>query len=159
MGRFWVSSDGIVIMVGGWRGRQHHYWSSRLVRMMNIMVDGDRGDMMVQSCRMMVHHVVLDHRDMVEAMTMNLVVFLVNSMVSPVVGHPVTDMVCGGGDGDVVVSSGHRGGSVVHQVGRWRPQGGEQGQGRVGRNVVWRRKYVVTLKSGGFWKCISLILH
>ena len=159
MSRFWVSSDGIIIMVDRGRWRQHHHWSSRLVRMMNIMVDGDRGDMMVQSRRVMVHHVVLDHRDMVESVTMNLVVFLVYRMVSPVVRHPVTDVVCGGGDGHVVVSSRHRGGAVVDQVGGRSPQGGEQGQGRVGRNVVWRRKDVVTVKSGGLWKCISLILH
>ena len=159
MSRFWVSSNGIVIMMDGGRGRQHQNWSSGLVGMMNVVVDGNRGDMMVQGGRVMVHHVMLDHRQMGKAVTVDLVVFLVDGMVGAVVGHSVTHVVGGGGDGDVVVSSGHRGGSVVHQVGRWRPQGGEQGQGRVGRNVVWRRKYVVTLKSGGFWKCISLILH
>ena len=104
----------------------------------------------------MVHHVMLYNRNVVQAVTMNLVVFLMDGVVSPVVCHAVTDVVCGGGDGHVVVGCGHRGGAVV----RWRrPQGGEQGQGRVGRNVVWRRKDVVTVKSGGLWKCISLILH
>ena len=162
MSGFWVSGDGIIIMGGRGRGRQHHHWSSWLVRMMNIMVDG--GDMMMRSMMVqcgsvVVHHVVLDHRDMVEAMAMDLVVFLVYGMVSPVVGHPVTHVVGGGGDGDVVVSSRYGGGALVDQVGRRSPQGREQGQGGVGRNVVGRRKYVVSAQSGGGWQCISLILH
>ena len=90
---------------------------------------------------------------------MNLMVFLVYSMVSAMVSHTMTDMVSGGGDGDVMVSSWHWGGSLVHQVGGRCSQGGEQRQGRVRRDVVWRRKYVVSVQSGGFWKCISLILH
>ena len=94
MSRFWVSGDGIIVMMSCGRWRQHKNWSSWLMRMMNSMVDGNRGDMMVQSRGVMVHQVMLDDRKVGESMTMDLVVLLVNSMMSPMVGHPVTDVVC-----------------------------------------------------------------
>ena len=153
MRRFWVSGDGIIIMMGCGRWRQHKNWSSRLMRMMN------RGDMMVQSRWVMVRHVMLDDRKVVESMTMDLVVLLVNSMMSPMVGHPVTDVVCGRGDGDVMVSSRYGGGGRLGRVWGGCPQGREEGQARVGRNVVRRRKDVVRAQSGGRWQGVSLILH
>ena len=146
-------------MMDGGRGRQHQNWSSGLVGMMNVVVDGNRGDMMVQGGRVMVHHVMLDHRQMGEAVTVDLVVFLVDGMVGAVVGHSVTHVVGGGGDGDVVVSSRHGGGVGVEGVRGRGPQGGEEGQGSVGRNVVGRRKDVVSVQSGCLRQCISLILH
>ena len=79
MSRFWVSGDGIIVMMGCGRWRQHKNWSSWLMRMMN------RGDMMVQSRRVMVHHVMLDDRKVVESMTMDLVVLLVHGMVGAMV--------------------------------------------------------------------------
>ena len=104
----------------------------------------------------MVHHVMLDDRKVVESMTMDLVVLLVNSMMSPMVGHPVTDVVCGGGDGHVVVGCGHRGGAVV----RWRrPQGGEQRQGGVRGDVVGWWEDVVVVQPRGRGQRISLVLH
>ena len=117
-------------MMDGGRGRQHQNWSSGLVGMMNVVVDGNRGDMMVQGGRVMVHHVMLDHRQMGEAVTVDLVVFLVNGMVGAVVGHSVTHVVGGGGDGDVVVraAAGEGGGAGAGQ-GRGRAQGREQRHG------------------------------
>ena len=104
----------------------------------------------------MVHHVMLYNRNVVQAVTMNLVVFLMDGVVSPVVCHPVTDVVCGGGDGHVVVGCGHRGGAVV----RWRrPQGGEQRQGGGRGDVVGGREDVVVVQPRGRGQRISLVPH
>ena len=105
---------------------------------------------------MMVHHVMLYNRNGVQAVTMNLVVFLMDGVVSPVVCYAVTDVVCGGGDGHVVVGCGHRGGAMV----RWRrPQGGEQRQGGVRGDVVGWGEDVVVVQPRGRGQRISLVLH
>ena len=51
----------------------------------------------------MVHHMMLDNRHMMVSVTMNLMMFFVDCVMSTMVRHPVTDVVCWGGDGDVVV--------------------------------------------------------
>ena len=112
VGRFGVSGDRIVVVMDRGRWGEHHYWSCWLMRMMDIMMDVMMdvmmdgyvmGSMVMQSC-VMVHHMVLDDRYMMVSVTMNLMMFLVDCVMSPMVGHPVTDVVCGGGDGHVVVS-------------------------------------------------------
>ena len=116
MSRLRITRDRMVIMFG-WNWRQHNNWNSNwLMRMMNRhsywLVR------MVKSSWMMVNHMVM--------MTMHLVVFLVDSMVSPMVSYTMADMMSGGGDGDMVMSGGCRGGAMVMRVGwscaKWREE-------------------------------------
>jgi hypothetical protein len=139
MSRLRIPSDRIVIVDRGWRG-QHHHWSSRLMRMMN------RSHRMVKSL-VMLHHVMFNDRK--NSVTMNLMMLLMYGMMSAVVSDTVTDMMCGGGDGDVMVSGRHRGGAVWVEVGRRSAQGREEWQGGVRGHVVWWWEDLVLAQQGG----------
>ena len=71
----------------------------------------------------MLHHVMFNSRK--NSVTMDLMMLLMNGMMSAVIRDTVTDMMCWGGDGDMMVSGRDRGGAVGGEVGGGGTQGRE----------------------------------
>ena len=61
---------------------------------------------MVQTSSMMIYHVMNKWSNMM-TMTMHLMMFLMDSVMSAMISHSMTDMVSGSGDGDMMMSGRH----------------------------------------------------
>ena len=99
----------MIIVFWSYRWQHDHRNSSWLMRM-------------VQTSSMMIYHVMNQWSNMM-TMTMHLMMFLMDSVMSAMISHSMTDMVSGSGDGDMMMSG--RDWCGVRMVGRSCAQGWE----------------------------------
>ena len=89
---------------------------------------------------MMINHMMmLNNWSNMVAMTMHLMMFLVNSMMSSMISHTMTHMMGGGRDGHMVSTAGDRGGASM-VVGWGCAKRGEQRQSSMWGNIMGRRE-------------------
>ena len=89
---------------------------------------------------MMINHMMmLNNWSNMVAMTMHLMMFLVNSMMSSMISHTVTHMMSGGRDGHMVSAAGDGGGASM-VMGRGFAKRGEQRQPSMWGNIMRRRE-------------------